>query len=417
MTEPRAVARPKVCMVSYGESNTTLPPMFNEALSLAEAGFEVESIALAASPGGPMVETYAAGFSTRRFHLRTRGFFHARLGHSVANPAVAALQYVLSYAEFVARAAVRAWRSRADAYTAHDLPALLPTLLAAKARGRPLVYRAHELYPETHARVRFAWFWRLLDRVLVPRCDEVVTPDENRSRIYREELGARSPPLTVRNCPPYRPPVESTRLRDELSRRGVACSTIVLYQGLVDSMRCIEEIAEASRHFDDGVVLVIMGGGFGAWADPGARLADHARIVVLPPVPYRELAPYTASADVGVLLYRNDCRNNYYCAPNKLFEYMMMGLPVVAPSFPGMARIVAGDDVGLCVDPSRPEEIAAAVNRLARDPAARARMRANGLRLSQERYNWRVESEPLLERYRALVAERRTTAPSTGELA
>lgn len=415
MTEPQAVARPKVCMVSYGESNTTLPPMFNEALSLAEGGFEVESIALAAAPGALLTETYAPGFTTRRFHLRTRGFFHARLGHAHANRAVAALQYLLSYGEFVARAAARAYRSRADAYTAHDLPALLPTLLAAKARRRPLVYRAHELYSETHARVRFAWFWRLLDRALVPRCDLVVTPEENRSRIYQEELGARRPPLTVRNCPPYRPPVESTRLRDELGRRGIACSTIVLYQGLVDSMRCIEEIADASRHFDEGVVLVVMGGGFGAWAHPAARLSGHPRIVVLPPVPYRELAPYTASADAGILLYRNDCRNNFYCAPNKLFEYMMMGLPVVAPSFPGLSRLVEGDGVGLCVDPASPREIADAVNRLARDPAARARMRANGLRLSRERYNWRVESRPLLERYRALVAS--SPAPAgTGEL-
>jgi glycosyltransferase involved in cell wall biosynthesis len=271
-------------------------------------------------------------------------------------------------------------------------------------RRRPVVYRAHELWSETHAQVRFARLWRWLDRLLVPRCDEVVTPEENRSRIYRDELGAKRPPLTVRNCPPFKAPVAGTLLRDELSRRGIPFRTIVLYQGLVESGRCIEEIAEATRHFAEGVYLVILGGGFGKWADPGAALAGLDRVVALGRVPYAELPAYTASADLGILLYRNDCRNNYYCAPNKVFEYMMMGLPVIAPSFPGMLQLVEGNEVGLCVDPSSPRLIAETVNRLAADQEARVRMRANGLRLSLERFNWAREFLPLGERYRELMA-------------
>jgi glycosyltransferase involved in cell wall biosynthesis len=232
----------------------------------------------------------------------------------------------------------------------------------------------------------------------------VVTPDAHRSRIYLEEFRARRPPLTVRNCPPYRPPIASTRLRDDLARRGIAPSLVVLYQGLVDTGRCIEEIAEATRRFDAGVFLVIIGDGFGKWANAATALAGYDRIVVLPRVPYEELPAYTASADVGLLLYRNDCRNNYFCAPNKVFEYMMMGLPVVATDFPGMRTLVEGEAIGLCVDPRDPAHIAAAVNRLAADPAARRHMKANGLRLSLERYHWQEEFRPLLERYVALTA-------------
>src|SRR6185295_3422226 len=303
----------KVCMVTYGDSAGSLPPLLHEGLSLAAAGFEVESVHGKANASGS--DTHAPGFKSVRFPVRVRELFRALPGEGAA---LGPLQQLLSYGEFVLKAAVTAWRAGADLYEAHDLPALLPTLLAARLRGKPLVYHANELFSETHAQVGFAWFWRGLDRMLVPRCDEVVTPDEHRGRIYREEYGARHEPLTVRNCPPYRPPIESsTRLREELLRRGVQAKTIVLYQGLVDSMRCIEEIAEASRSFDEGVVLAILGSGFGAWADPASRLEGHDRIVVLPRVPYEEVAPYTASADMGILLYRNDCRNNYYCAPNK----------------------------------------------------------------------------------------------------
>src|SRR5215468_4526783 len=289
----------RVCMVTYGDSAASLPPLLHEGLSLASAGYQVDSLHSDAAPAS--ADQHAPGFRSHRFPLRIRGAFRGTLSGAPGNRAIASVLRLLSYGEFVLKATVAAYRMRADVYEAHDLPALAPTLLAARLRGKPLIYRANEIFSETHARVRFGWFWRGLDRLLVPRCDQVVTPDENRSRIYRDEYGAKQEPLTVRNCPPYRPPVVSTRLRDELRQRGVAFSTIVLYQGLVDSMRCIEEIAEATRSFDEGVVLVVLGKGFGSWSNPQARLAGYQRLVVLPRVPYHELATYTASADMGVL--------------------------------------------------------------------------------------------------------------------
>ena len=404
-TAPRAAARQRrICMLVYWDTPTSLPPMVNHGVSLAAAGFDVELICLAPHAPNASAEAPVPGVRITRLHIRSRRLFHALFGKATAFRGLAAVQYVASYVEFLTKAVVAALRSRADAYEANDLPPLLAALIAAKLRGKPVVYRAHELWSEASPHVRFAAFWRFMERALVPRADYVVTPEENRSRIYEVELGARRPPVTVRNCPPYRPPVVSHRLRDELSRRGIRCSTIVLYQGLVDSARCIEEIAEATRSFDDGAVLVIMGTGYGKWTSPATALAGYERIVVLPPVPYDELVPYTASADIGILLYRNDCRNNYYCAPNKLFEYMMMGLPMIAADYPGMQPIVQGGEVGVCVDPESPQAIAAAVNRLAADPDRRERMRQNGLRLAKDRYNWELESVPLLQLYGSLAA-------------
>ena len=403
-TDSPSTRKRKVCMTTYTDSYFGIPPMFNEGVSLARAGFEVESFGLAPGSASASSEEHVPGFTTRRFPVRSRNFFHAIFGHATRGRGFPIVRYLLSYVEFVLKTTAHAWRSRADLYEAHDLPALLPMMMAAKLRGRPIAYHAHELWSEASAEDRFARVWRLLDRALVPHCDLVVTPEENRSRILHEEFGAKQPPLTVHNCPTYRPPIESTRLRDELARRGVAASTVVLYQGLIDSRRCIEEIAEATRHFEDGVVLVMLGPGYGRWANPAAVLAGYDRIVVLPPVPYEELLQYTASADVGILLYRNDCRNNYYCAPNKVFEYAMTGVPVIAADYPGIKALVEGEAIGSCVNPDEPAEIAAAVNRIALDPENRARMRANGLRATRERYNWESEFRPLLERFEALLA-------------
>src|SRR5712691_11329513 len=204
--------------------------MFNECASIAGHGFEVKSLCFASTASSIPSEAHVPGFRTRRFTVRSRQFFRGLFSFAACGRHLTAVRRVLSYAEYVVKAFVHALTSRADVYAAHDLPPLLPTVLAAKLRGKPVVYRAHELWSETHAQVPFARFWRLMDRWLVPLCEEVVTPDENRSRIYREEFGARRPPLTVRNCPPYQTPIESTRLRDELRRQGIAFSTIVLYQ-------------------------------------------------------------------------------------------------------------------------------------------------------------------------------------------
>jgi hypothetical protein len=160
-------------MVTYKQSPRELPPMLNEAVSLAGAGFDVEALSFAAGPEAPHTEEHAPGFRTRRFRVRTRSFFQAILGHASRNRLAVAVQYGLSYAEYVTKALVYALRSRADMYEAHDLPPVLPALIAAKLRRRPIVYRAHELWSETHAKVPFAALWRFMDRTLVPLCDQV----------------------------------------------------------------------------------------------------------------------------------------------------------------------------------------------------------------------------------------------------
>ena len=144
--------------------------------------------------------------------------------------------------------------------------------------------------------------------------------------------------------------------------------------------------------------------------DGSARVLYHvayrgggSRVVVLPRVHYDQILEYTASADAGVLLYRNTCRNNYFCAPNKIHEYMMRGLPVVANDYPGMKKLVDGERVGFAIDGEDPRLIADAVNRLA-DPAGPYReLRENALRAARDRYNWEQQFARLEAEYLRLL--------------
>jgi len=112
---------------------------------------------------------------------------------------------------------------------------------------------------------------------------------------------------------------------------------------------------------------------------------------------------YTASADVGIHLIENTCLNHYYCLPNKLFEYMMVGLPVVMSDFPEMGKVVREAQVGLLVDPADPVQVAEALERLLSDERLRRRFSEHGLKAAKEQYNWERESSKLEQVYLDLV--------------
>jgi glycosyltransferase involved in cell wall biosynthesis len=393
----------KIWMLLYQPTPAYLPPMYHEAISLAADGAEVTAMCWRTDPAAPAEDRVGERFVVQYFLFRSLRFFERRYGLSPSGLFQSAIQYLTTYAEFVLRGIGAGLRARADLYEAHDLPALLPTAIAAMLHRRPLIYNAHELYPEMHARVKFSSIWKFLERCLVPRAAAVVTPEPNRSAIYAREYGARVTPLTVLNCPPYRKPLESSKIGDMLRERGVSFQTIALYQGLFDPSRCISELVEAAGALSKGVVLVLVGGGFGKWTDPQSAIGNRENVVVLPRVQYADLPAFTASADIGVFFYRNDCRNNYYCAPNKVHEYMMMGLPMVTVNYPGMRTIVEEGGIGLCVDPEKPAAIAGAINALAGDKERYAAMKARCLELARSRYNWENEYERIRQAYANLL--------------
>src|SRR2546423_6506891 len=95
-------ARAKVCMVTYGDAAASLPPLLHEGMSLAAAGFEVQSLHGAAAAAG--IDTHADGFTSRRFVVRIRALARALLGSAAEARAVSSIQQLLSYAEFSLKA-------------------------------------------------------------------------------------------------------------------------------------------------------------------------------------------------------------------------------------------------------------------------------------------------------------------------
>jgi glycosyltransferase involved in cell wall biosynthesis len=190
-------------------------------------------------------------------------------------------------------------------------------------------------------------------------------------------------------------------------RLGLAAATrIVLYQGGLMTERGIEQTMDAILDVPDAVLVLL---GFGPLQDTlTARAAaepyrGHVHLIdaVLP----AELVRWTASADLMAICIQPTTPNHVHSTPNKLFEALAAGTPVVASDLPGMASIVRDVDFGALVDPTSPSAIASAIRTLLDEPTeARLARRRRGLDAARTLYHWEAQEARLLELCQALLA-------------
>lgn len=390
MTET-AGTRIHVTHVFFGQARK-LSPLMAELRSL-RTEFRLTLIVPEYDQAPEYLESALDGVDIRYLTMRTRRWSARQT----------ALLKLLRFAEFTIRGMLAVRREYADIIVAHDMPAVLPLFAHLLVRPARVIFHAHELWTEmAEDNVPLRSLWRRLERWTVRRTARVIVPEPNRARILHEEYGARELPAVVMNVPPDPPPFERrTSLRDMLGLPEDA--VIVLYQGLIAESRCILELVRAIMTLPEQMHLVLIGIGEDAYLERLREIAEAAprserRMHMLPWMHAEDLRAMTVSADVGVLLYRNRGRNNYYAAPNKVFEYLFAGLPLVASDFPGLRTIVADRGYGACADPESPEDIARAIAIAAGiSPSEQIAMEARAA------WSWKDQSDILRREYNTLV--------------
>ncbi len=160
-----------------------------------------------------------------------------------------------------------------------------------------------------------------------------------------------------------------------------------------------------SLHYLDRCTLVLMGYAVSNWPAVLRRLIREEglmdRVYFFGPVAPEEVTWYAASADIGVIAIRNVSLSFYYCSPNKLFECIAAGLPVVGSNFPDMKKVIEGYNVGVTCDPDDPRDIADAIEYILSDESRYEEMRKNALEAAKV-FNWENESKKLLTLYEGL---------------
>lgn len=302
----------------------------------------------------------------------------------------------------------KAWRlihdEPADVYHCHDLNTLLLGYLARNKFGGKLIFDAHELSTElAYLSCIERRAWRMLEKYLIYRVDAVIVTGKYRGEYLSKKYNI-TPPNVILNCPaqPALNRVENSSLRDKLAMRNPLVP-IILYQGGFTSGRGLENLVRAMHNVDSGV-LVFMG-----WGPLKQELIRTVvaegldeKVLFADPVLPDELVAYTASATLGVVIYQNTSLNNYYATPNKLYEYISAGLPVVSSNFPALKEIVDSYGLGVTFNAEEPESIAAAINAVLSDDKKYAHWKGNA-RHAAEIFSWEHESVKLLDIYRTLA--------------
>ena len=376
-----------------------VPPIINEGRSLAEVGYIVHILALRYKSSQPKIEEVVEGFYIHRMTLLTRMVFGDN-----------DIFQLLRYIEVAVRSFFAGIFQAADLFVAHDLITLPYVYPLARIRRRKVVYRAHELWSEQAPNYPKAYFWKKLDKFLSPRVDALVTAEENRAIVYSEEYHTPQFPTVVYNCPKFITRPHSSPLKEILVARNLKNGFIVYYQGGIASTRSIDKLVESMLYTSDDISLVLVGNtseSFIKWVSPFVKENKlEQRITLLGYIKYGDfLMQLCSGADIGVVFAKADCRNNIFSgtASNKLFEYMMLGLPILASDLKSYSEIVGNENIGICVISEDPKDIARGIMKLYDNKSKLKEMRENALRLSKEKYNWDVEFPKLHKLYEKLL--------------
>jgi glycosyltransferase involved in cell wall biosynthesis len=305
----------------------------------------------------------------------------------------------------------------ADVYHGHDLTALPGALAAGRRNGAPVVYDSHEIFLEagsTATRPAWArWIFRRLEQGWVRQAAALVTVNVSLEEVLTKRYRPRR--TVVLHNTPSRWAVPPTPRRLMRTALGLGPDVpIALYHGGFSLHRGLEELAAAILEPGlDRVHAVFLGyGNRREWLETEALDPRYGgRLHVLPAVPPAQLLDWVVDADVGVMPIQTSTLNHYLSTPNKLFECLAAGVPVVASDFPEMRRIVLGNPdgpLGVLCRPDDPADVARGIREiLDLAPADRTALRQRCLEAAHDRWNWETESAHLIELYADL---RRSTA-------
>ena len=293
----------------------------------------------------------------------------------------------------------RALQLDADIYHFHD-PELLPAGMALQRKGKRVIYDAHELLPASlrnkhYLPVRARWIASLLvgqyEKFVAKRLSAAVaaTPaiaDRLHQVQPRTEVVANYPELTDVD-------VESETWNE---RENLVC-----YQGAISWERGLREMVAAVAQADRRLLLA------GAYSDEMDRTAVRQlpgweAVEELGTLDRSRLWAIMCRCRIGLVLF-HPCPNHMEAQPNKLFEYMAAGLPVIASNFPMWRELVEGCRCGICVDPMDSKAIAKGITWLFDHPEEADKMGQRGREAIREHFNWESEARKLLALYDSLA--------------
>lgn len=305
---------------------------------------------------------------------------------------------VFFYAFFQIRLLFFLLKNKADVYVANDLDTLWPNYLVSKWRKKPLVYDTHEIFtevPELVGRKFKQNTWKRIERKIFPKLKFVFTVNDSIAEWYGKMYGVK--PKVLRNIP------RKNVFSRTLSRKEVHLpedKKIILLQGAgINIHRGAEEAVEAMQYLDNTVLLIIGGGDvLPLLKEMAEKEHTEGKIIFINKLPPDELRAWTRLADIGLTLDKDTNINYRFSLPNKIFDYIHAGIPVLASDLTEVKNIVERYRVGRVAPDHDPKTIASVLKEMLQSPDYPL-WKENALNAA-ELLNWENEEQELIAVFR-----------------
>lgn len=270
------------------------------------------------------------------------------------------LRLFIRQLSFCSKAAKKIAASDATHVLCFSLTTVLAGVLAKRKRpDLKVIFDSNELHIEAIINPVKKRLWAIVQKYCVPHCDVIMHAESNRLDYFKKnhEPGQRTH-FTLENFP-YLIPLENLKPKPE--RPPVR----VLYVGVMGPDRFSRELVDIFGALAPDFSLDLVGPmkpEFKQEMEEKIKSAGVQNVRMLPAIPHGEMSTLIQNYHIGVALYRNDNLCNYYCAPNKVFDYLMNGVAVVANDYPGLHKVLEGGNVGACVKEVDLENFKTALN-------------------------------------------------------
>ena len=295
----------------------------------------------------------------------------------------------LFYAEFNLRLFIFLLFSRVNTLISNDLDTLPANFLIARLRSKKLVYDSHELFtevPELVSRPRVQKFWLALERLMLPRIKRAYTVSQPIVDYYKEQYGLKM--KLIRNMP---------LKKTEIIRRSLHLrANIILYQGALNVGRGIETTIRAMQ-FVENTEFWIIGGGTIEWQlhKLVQSLDLEKKVKFFGRLDFSQLFRYTVQAKIGLVVHEDYGKSYRYTLPNKLFDFIQAGVPVITSNMSEIQPIMEKYKIGLVAENFQPKQFAKLINEMLHD-VSRQKIWAADLEKAAQIFCWEKQEEELL---------------------
>lgn len=285
--------------------------------------------------------------------------------------------------------------SKSHLLYANDLDTLLSNYLVSKLKKQPLIYDSHEVFcevPELTGSPIKKRIWEKIEAKIIPKLKYCITVNQSIADYFQKKYN--TPFHVVRNIPEQLSGF-IPKTRTELG--FLSDKKIIVMQGAgINIDRGAEELVEAMRYVRDAHLFIIGGGDVFEKLKTMVQDPDLKKnITIINKLPKKELLHYTFNADLGISIDKDTNLNYHYSLPNKLFDYIQAGIPVLASKLPEIEAIIAKYAIGDFISSYEPRHIAQKINEVLLFKSRPEWL--NQIKIAQQEYTWEKEQQQLVE--------------------